>query len=257
MEVSPPKRGRPRKVRPAPGIAKLRLNRTGLHERAVEHLRGLIVHGELAPGANLVETELGDRLGVSRTPLREALKLLAVEGLIELRLNRSPRVMPMDPADIADLFEAVGGIERVAAEMAADRITPDELQRLRELQEAIERHHAAGDLHRYFDVNQQIHVLIVRASKNRSLEEAHGRLLGRAERARYFALGSGSRWDESVVEHRQVLDALNRRDAEDAGRRLREHVMRTGQIVSSALQAGTSVGAGSAISNEAPPSEAA
>src|SRR5688572_17421315 len=93
--------------------ARLRVVRSGLHEEAALRLRALIVRGDLPPGETLVETELCDALGVSRTPLREALKLLAAEGLIELRLNRSAVVAPIRREEIAELFEAVAGIERM------------------------------------------------------------------------------------------------------------------------------------------------
>ncbi|GAC1327112.1 MAG: GntR family transcriptional regulator [Beijerinckiaceae bacterium] len=215
---------------------RLRPERVGLHQHAVERLHCLIIRGELAPGVPLVESDLAEALGVSRTPLREALKLLAAEGLIELRPNRSARVRPMRASEISDLFEAVSGIERLAAELAAERITRNELIRLEQFQSRMERLHGCGDLDGYFNLNQQIHLLVVRAAKNRSLQEAHAALLGRAERARYFALSSRSRWDQSVEEHRQVLDALRRGDVFAAGIHLRDHVLRTGLIVNAALQ---------------------
>src|SRR5829696_2163688 len=92
---------------------RLRVVRSGLHEEAAMRLRSLIIRGDLPPGESLVEADLCDALGVSRTPLREALKLLAAEGLIELRLNRSAIVSPIRREEIDDLFEAVAGIERI------------------------------------------------------------------------------------------------------------------------------------------------
>src|SRR5215204_4150458 len=124
----------------------LRVSRAGLHEQAAARLRTLIVRGDLAPGEPLMEVELSELLEVSRTPLREALKLLATEGLVELRLNRSAVVTPLRREEITELFEAVGGIERIAAELAAVRMTARDLRRLRGLHERMGRFHEGGEL---------------------------------------------------------------------------------------------------------------
>ncbi|WP_163313889.1 GntR family transcriptional regulator, partial [Enterobacter hormaechei] len=91
----------------------------------------------------------------SRTPLREALKLLAAQGLVELRQNRSARIAPMRIDTIEDLFEAMGGLERLTAELAAGRMTEADLAELRRLQDDMERRGAAGDMDGYFTINQQ------------------------------------------------------------------------------------------------------
>lgn len=213
----------------------LRIARIGLHAEAHRRLRAMIVQGRLAPGARVAEVPLCEALGVSRTPLREALKLLAAEGLIELRPGRGARVAPMKPKEIEDLFETVSGLERVAAEHAARRLTPAELRRLGRLQARMERHHEQGNLEDYFQLNQQIHRLIVAGAKNAVLSATHDQLLARVERARYFALGWRSRWEESVSEHRGVLAALEVGDSERAGALLAAHVLRTGQVVGLAL----------------------
>lgn len=215
----------------------LRVPRTGLHEEAATRLRGLIVRGDLHPGEQLNELALSEAFGVSRTPLREALKLLAAEGLVELRLNRSAVVAPIRKREIAELFEAVAGIERIAAELAAVRMSKRDLQKLKSLQERMERHHETGELSDYFEANQQIHRMIVAAAANGPLKSTHDALLARVERARFFALSSQERWDESVEEHRKILDALERRDSPLAGKLLSDHIQRTGQVVNEVLHA--------------------
>jgi len=215
---------------------RLRLQRTGLHEDATARLRSLIVRGDLAPGEPLIEADLSEALGISRTPLREALKLLASEGLVELRLNRSAIIAPIRQDEVKDLFEAVSGIERVAAELAALRMTERDLEKLDHLQERMERLHDTGKLRDYFELNQQIHGFIVACSGNRALKATHDWLLGRVERARLFALSSQERWDESVQEHRALLAALRQRDADHAGRVLAQHVIRTGIVVLDILE---------------------
>jgi len=218
---------------------RLRVPRVGLHEQAAARLRTMIVRGDLAPGQSLGEADLSDALGISRTPLREALKQLASEGLVELRLNHSAVVAPFRRAELAELFEAVSGIERCAAELAALRMEPEDFERLAALQDKIEWHHDRGELRDYFQVNQQIHSAIVGFARNAVLKATHEALLARAERARFFALSVLGRWDESVREHQEILSALKARDAAQAGQILAHHVRRTGEIVAETLDAKT------------------
>lgn len=218
---------------------RLRVPRAGLHEQAAARLRLLIVRGDLAPGEMLLETELSQALGVSRTPLREALKQLASEGLVELRLNRTAIVAPLRREELAELFEALSGIERCAAEFAAMRATAPDIEQLEALQARIEWHRDRGELRPYFEVNQQIHAAIVGFARNTALKAARDLLLPRAERARFQALHVHGRWDESVREHQEILAALKVRNAERAGRLLGQHVWRTGQVVADTLASET------------------
>ncbi|MGY3606593.1 MULTISPECIES: GntR family transcriptional regulator [unclassified Bradyrhizobium] len=214
---------------------RLRVPRTGLHEQAATRLRTLIVRGDLQPGEQLLEADLSEALGISRTPLREALKQLAAEGLVELRLNRSAIVAPFRREELTELFEAVSGIERCAAELAATRMVERDVERLEELQERIEWHHDRGELREYFETNQQIHSAIVGFARNAVLKATHDILLARVERARFFALSVHGRWDESVRDHQDILAALRDGDADRAGRLLGHHVRRTGEIMATTL----------------------
>ncbi|WP_247879521.1 GntR family transcriptional regulator [Azospirillum melinis] len=205
-----------------------------LAEMAVERLRSKIIYGELPPSARLIEPELSEKLGISRTPLREALKLLAADGLVMLRPNRNAIVAPLDADELIHLFEAEGCIESFAAKLAAERMTAADLRRLRGFQDRIEALQGAGALEEYFSINQKIHRLIVSGAKNPALVDAHDRLLGRLARARYFALGAQGRWKESVLEHREILAAMEARDGETAQRLFMHHVGRTGEVVAAA-----------------------
>jgi DNA-binding GntR family transcriptional regulator len=193
------------------------------------------VRGDLAPGQQLLETDLSDALGVSRTPLREALKQLASEGLVELRLNRSTIVTPLRRDELIELFEALSGIERCAAELAATRMVARDLEQLEAMQERIEWHHDRGEMRDYFEINQQIHRAIVGFARNGVLQATHDALLPRAERARFFGLSVLGRWDESVRDHQEILDALKARDSDRAGQLLGDHVRRTGEVVAGTL----------------------
>jgi DNA-binding GntR family transcriptional regulator len=228
---------RPKRPRDGAALPRqlLRVPRTGLHERAATRLRLLIVRGDLAPRQQLLETDLSDALGVSRTPLREALKQLASEGLVELRLNRTAIVAPLRRDELSELFEALSGIERCAAELAATRIEPRDLEQLEAWQASIEWHHGRGEMRHYFEINQQIHRAIVGFARNSVLKATHDVLLPRAERARFFGLSVLGRWDESVRDHQAILEALRAGDAARAGQLLGDHVRRTGEVVASAL----------------------
>lgn len=208
-----------------------RLQQPSLTDVTVRQLRQMIVRGALAPGEKLSETALCDALGISRTPIREALKLLASEGLVELRRNRQTVVTLIDAQELAHLFEVQSGIESMAARLAAVRMTTADLKRLEVLQERMESHQGRGELDSYFEINQQIHQLVVAGAKNPVLSETHGWLMGRLERMRYMALGAGSRWQQSILEHREILAALKARDAEAAGSLFAQHVGRTGTVV--------------------------
>ena len=143
----------------------------------------------------------------------------------------------MRQGEIEQLFEAVSGIERIAAELAATRMTSRDLRRLKHLQERMERFHERGELRDYFEVNQQIHSFIVSCARNEAITATHQWLLARVERARFFALSARGRWDESVAEHRAILVALEARNSEAAGHALACHVQRTGAVVREIVRA--------------------
>lgn len=205
--------------------------RPSLTDIAVEQVRRMIVRGHVPPGGRLSEPEICDALGISRTPVREALKLLAAEGLVELRRNRNPVVSLIEPIELTHLFEVESGIVSIAARLAASRMTSAELNRLETLQGRMERHHARRELEDYFDVNQKIHKLVVASAKNPVLVKTHSALLGRLERARLLALSAAGRWEQAVIEHRELLAALKAGDGEKAGALFAAHIERTGATV--------------------------
>jgi DNA-binding GntR family transcriptional regulator len=214
------------------------IRRRPLHDEVTERLRDMIVEGELAPGERVNEVALCELLGVSRTPLREALKILAAEGLVDLLPRRGARVATLGAGELVELFEVLSGLERTAAELAATRATREDLARLARLQARIERHHAARNRHDYAHDNHALHEAIVKLAGNAVLKEVHERLMMRVRRARYMALLSQERWDESVAEHAGILAALEGGDARRAGELMHGHVARTGDVVRAALASG-------------------
>jgi DNA-binding GntR family transcriptional regulator len=206
-----------------------------LHEEVVDRLRDMIVEGEMEAGERLHEVSLSQTLNVSRTPLREALKLLANEGLIDLLPGRGARVSALSPEDVGELFEVVSGLERLAAELAATRMTARDLERLQKMHDRMAAHFSAGERHEYFILNHDIHVAIVAAAKNGVLAATHAGLMVKARRGRYAALASEERWKEAMSEHEALMEAFRKRDGRTAGEILFQHDRRTGETTKALL----------------------
>lgn len=211
------------------------IRRGSLHHTVADRVRDMIVEGQLTPGERIREAELCLAFGISRTPLREALKVLASEGLIELRANRGSRVSPITDEEVGDLFEALSGIERHSAELAAERVNEAGIQRLRAMHERMDRHWKKRNRPAYAKVNHEIHRTIVGLARNEALVTIHDSLMARLRRARYMALMSDERWAEAVEEHEGILAALESGEARLAGERLCRHVLRTGEVVRAQL----------------------
>jgi DNA-binding GntR family transcriptional regulator len=206
-----------------------------LHEAVVDRLRDLIMQGDLEPGIKLNERVLCEQLRISRTPLREALKYLASEGLVELLPNRGAIVAPLDPARLQQIFTVLETLEALAGELACRHASEEQLREIRALHYEMLAHHARHELAEYFRCNQEIHARIVAASGNEPLAQIHSALNTNARRARYMANLSQERWDEAVAEHEEILDALTRRDATRLQRLLREHLEHKLALVMEAL----------------------
>jgi DNA-binding GntR family transcriptional regulator len=207
-----------------------------LHEDATERLRDMIVQGELAPGAKLLERVLCERLGVSRTPLREAIKRLASEGLVALQPNRGAIVTPLTLAAVRETFEVMGALEALAGQLACRNITDAQLAEIRALHYEMLACHARGDLAGYFRCNQAIHLAVVAASGNATLAATYGNLNAHVRRARYMANLSRERWDRAVAEHEEMLAALGARDGARLQRLLSEHLGAKMMAVLAAVQ---------------------
>jgi DNA-binding GntR family transcriptional regulator len=201
------------------------ISRRPLHEEAVNRLRELIVQGQLAPGARLNERLLCQQLGISRTPLREAIKLLASEGLVALLPHRGAQVAPIEPGRLAETLEVMGALEALAGELACQHASAERIAEIRGLHEEMLAMHARVDLAGYFRYNQAIHLKIVEASGNATLGNMYRQLNANVLRARYMANLSRERWDEAVREHEQILAALTARDVARLRRLLKDHLV--------------------------------
>ena len=186
--------------------------RRPLHEEATDRLRDLIVQGRLAAGARLNERLLTAQLGLSRTPLREAFKVLATEGLVELLPHRGAIVSQLDPVRLAESLSVMGALEALAGELACRNATDAQLNEIRALHYEMLAYHARGDLAGYFKFNQAIHLKLVKYSGNAVLYNTYRQMNGNVRRARYMANLSKERWDAAVREHDEILAALGARD---------------------------------------------
>ena len=184
-----------------------------LHDEILARLRDHIVEGNIPDGGRVPERQLCEMLGISRTPLREALKVLASEGLVELLPNRGARVRQLSEHDLAELFDVMGGLEGLAGRLACENITDAEIAEIERLHYEMYGFYLHRDMHGYFRVNQLIHQKIVEASGNAVLLSTYANFAGRIRRIRYSAnfARKRERWGEAMREHETILDALRRR----------------------------------------------
>ena len=214
-----------------------RLRRLSLYEVVAERLREMVLEGELQPGSRISEKRLCETFEVSRTPLREALKVLANEGLVELLPNRGAKVTEVDPGEVGDLFEVMVVLEELSGRLLASRAGADEVAEIRELHERMMAHYHRQERAEYFALNQRIHRRLTEIAGNGVLLELEDSLALKITRARYAANLQLGRWEESAREHQTILEALERRDAEALSQAMREHMRRTGDAVLQALSA--------------------
>ena len=166
----------------------------------------------------LTERVLCEELKVSRTPLREALKTLASEGLVELLPNRGAIVIPLTLADTTQVFEVLGTLEGLAGELACAHAGDESVAVVRELNQRMRECHRVGDRSGYFELNQAIHAKLFELAENPVLTATYDKLNARLKRARYSANLTQERWDTAMDEHDEILAALEARE----GKRLRD-----------------------------------
>jgi DNA-binding GntR family transcriptional regulator len=201
------------------------LRGTSLHDGVAARLRAMVFDGQLGPGTWIDETALAEAWQVSRTPLREALKVLAAEGLVELVPRRGCRVVELSPDDADALFPVMALLEGRCAFEAASKASDDDLRELRRLHDDLERHAAAHDLDGYYRINHVFHSRVQALARNRWLDRATGdlRKFLRLMRGRQLALPG--RIARSIAEHRQLIDAFEQRDAARAEAAMHGHLM--------------------------------
>jgi len=205
--------------------------RRSLHDEVVTRLRDMIIEGVLAPGSRVNETQLGQMLGVSRTPLREALKFLASEGLIELVAARGAVVRQFTPKDVRDMLDVLAVLEALAARLACREASDADVAEVRRIHDAMVERYAARDRLAYFKLNQQIHSAFLRLSCNAALESAHAAIQSRLKRIRYVGNQEPDKWADALREHDEMIRALEARDGEALARVVNLHMDNTWERV--------------------------
>ncbi|MGJ5181923.1 GntR family transcriptional regulator [Bradyrhizobium oligotrophicum] len=229
-------RFKPARLKLSSDQSKRPLERLSLHDQLVAKVREMIVDGELAAGAALPERMLCETFGVSRTPLREAFKILAAEGLIALRPHRTPVVTPIDASEIAEIFDVMVALDAAAGRAAAARATTDDIARLDAMHAELVTLHQAAERAAYFRLNQQIHTEITTLAGNAVLLNMWSTLHASVFRARAVANYDARRWDESLREHEAFMALLRARDAGGFAQALSEHTRKTGDSVLQMLE---------------------
>jgi DNA-binding GntR family transcriptional regulator len=217
-------------------LASRALQRRPLHEHIVEILREMVLEGQLKPGERVLELELCRKLNVSRTPMREALKVLAAEHLVELQQSRGAVVTGIRIEEVVEHFEVLEALDATIGALAAARITDEELREVEALHRGMVEHHHAGRRSKYFEANQAVHTKLAAVTRNKSLAATHLQYSRKIARVRYSANFSQIRWDESVEEHEKIIVALRQRDASTLSALMREHMRATARSVIAALE---------------------
>ena len=217
-----------------------------LHQEVAVRLRQRIVEGQLAPGAKLNERELAQALNVSRTPLREAIKMLAAEGLVELLPNRGAVVAQMSEQDVIDTFEVIAGLEGQSGELAAQRISEAELAEIRALHFEMMAAWTRRDLPTYYRINAQIHTLINAAARNPVLAQTWRNVNARLQALRFRSNFDEAKWKRAVKEHERMVELLAARDAAGLRALLIAHLMHKRDAVLELMKKGQLGGRGKA-----------
>ena len=198
--------------------------RAPLHVQVAERLRLLIDSGELAPGTRLNENELCQNMGVSRTPLREAIRSLATEGLVELQPNRGAIVSVVSQDDVTEILPIMASLEGLGGRLAAAHMQTDQIKEIRQIHNQMVTHYQKNEVTEYFETNRLIHELITEGSGNQTLVDTINSLSAKVQRARFSAQMTRESWAKAVSEHEEMINALEARDPNKLEAILIQHV---------------------------------
>jgi len=209
-----------------------------LHEQVTLRLRNLIIEGRIAPGAKLNERELSEQLKVSRTPLREAIKHLAAEGLVDLLPNRGAVAVKLTETDVQHAFEVLAGLEALSGELAAQRASDAERAEIRAMHYEMLASFTRRDLSGYYAMNARIHAAINAAAQNPVLTSTYQRINARVQALRFRTNQNEAKWKLAMREHEQMVDALDARDAKGLAAVLTQHLIHKRDTVLALMREG-------------------
>jgi DNA-binding GntR family transcriptional regulator len=207
------------------------IQRRYLHDEVADRLRELILTGGLEPKSRVNELELCERFGTSRTPLREAIKILSSEGLVELLPNRGARVASLSAAEIDEMVQVVAGLEAVAAELACQRAEDDEIDAIAEDTQTMLEAFRQQDEETYFTLNRAIHEGIMAAARNGTLKGIYANLSSRIQRMRYTAHKTPDQWQRAMDEHVEMVRLLRAREGEKLAAVMKAHIRGKAEVI--------------------------
>ena len=184
-------------------------------------MRHRIFRRELEPGSWIDELKIAEEFGISRTPLREELKVLAAEGLVTMKVRRGAYVTEMSEKDLRDVYHLLSLLERDAAGVVAERATPEQQQTLKELHAELEA--AVADREKFFAINERFHMLVLEMADNRWRSQMVGDLRKVMKLNRHNSLFKQGRIEDSLAEHRAVLQAMLARDGAGTMQAMQTH----------------------------------
>lgn len=211
------------------------IRRRTLHGEVVTRLRDMIIDGSLEAGTRINESDLGPRLGVSRTPLREALRTLAGEGLIELVPSKGAVVRRFGPDDVVQMLEALKALESFAAHLGVVRASDEEIAEILALHDEMVERYRTRERLAYYKLNQSIHTAIVALAHNHSINELHSLIQSQLKRIRYIGNDAPDKWAAALEEHERMAAALKKRDGAALAAVLEEHMDKTFERVRDVL----------------------
>ena len=214
----------------------LTLPPAALHDQLTQRLRQMLVENQIPPGAKLNERALCETLHVSRTPLREAIKALAAEGLVALVPNRGAVALALSEADVQHTFEVLGGLEAHSGQLAAARIRDEELREIQALHFEMLAAYTRRDLSHYYRLNAQIHHRINLAAQNPVLSTTYQQVNARLQALRFRSNQDEAKWAIAMAEHTQMVEALAARDGQALSRILQQHLQHKCEVVIAQLR---------------------
>jgi DNA-binding GntR family transcriptional regulator len=209
-----------------------------LPQVVADYIRDLIIHDRLKPGERIRERQIAETLDVSRTPLRDALKILALERLVELTPNKGAAVVKPSDAEIEHMLTVYTDLESLGGRLAARMATQADIMRVQHYHDLLGKAFEAEDRAAYFAANQAFHLSIITASRNPILTEMHSHLNIRLYRIRYLAVMRMQEWTAAAGEHEEIVTALEQRDGERLAYLLKEHLGFAWRLIGSWAPAG-------------------
>jgi DNA-binding GntR family transcriptional regulator len=204
-------------------MSALSLAPRALYEEVAELLRQRIFARELEPGSWIDELRIAEALGISRTPLREALKVLAAEGLVTMKVRRGAYVTEVNEKDLRDVYHLLALLESDAARVVAQNASEAEMARIAELHQHLEQ--AVGNRDRFFEINEAFHMLLLELADNRWRDQMVADLRKVMKLNRHSSLFKEGRIEQSLDEHRAIVQALTQRQPDQAAERVSAHFM--------------------------------